>query len=542
MACKLVWRRGSGRQEWPLEGTVLKLGRDPANDIVIDSGDLSVSRFHARLEGDGRHWRIVDTRSRNHVRVNGEFIPAGEAGARLLRDGDTVLLGASVELRFLREEDAGVVLDERPQDPEASVLTRSAALGMDGVSTLIQAPGRLPDEAERALEQARQALRVVTEVGRRIAAVTPADEIVEAIVDLVFEVTPAERAALLLWDHDLQRLVPKLSRTRASHQAALMTISSSLVQQACDEGAVVQMDPRAGLTDSMLLQGLRSAVAVPLRGESRAVGVIYADTSQLHKAFDPFAVALLSALASHTAAALEQQRALRLAREEERKRQRLEQYLARSVVNRILASGVSSSGLTMRAEEAEVTVLFCDMAGFTARTEDMAPREVLALLNRCFSHMTEVIHEHEGTLDKYIGDCIMAVFGAPEPQPDHARRAALAALGLREAVRRINAAGAGVEVDFRIGLHSGRVIAGDVGHVARRDWTVLGSTVNIASRMESAVARPGQIVLTAETRAGLGPEFELAPVAVVKPPKGITRDFQAFELLGRREGPDGPRS
>jgi adenylate cyclase len=530
MAYKLVWRRESRRQEWPLEGACVRVGRDLANDVVIEDTSCSVSRFHARLDSDGRSWRVVDTRSSNRVRVNGDLIEPGDAGARALSDGDTLLLG-SVELRFLREQEAVVLDDAQGGD---SAVTRTLALTMEDVAALIEAPAALPREAEQAVERARKAVQVVTAVGSRIAAVTPVDDIIDAIVDLVFEVTPAERAALFLWDDEQRRLVSKLSRVRSTGDAASMTISRSLVREAFAEATVVQMDPAAYVSASMYSLGLRSAIAVPLLVESRPMGVIYADTSIFTGAFDGFGVALLSALASHTAIALEQQSALRHAREEERKRQRLEQYLARSVVNRILAAGPGAGGMGMGAEEAEVTVLFCDMAGFTARTEDMAPQDVLTLLNRCFSHMTEVIHEFEGTLDKYIGDCIMAVFGAPEPQPDHALRAACAALGLREAVERINAEGADVEVGFRIGMHSGKVIAGDVGHVTRRDWTVLGSTVNLASRMESSVAQPGQIVMTAETRAGLGDEFDVRPIEVAKAPKGITRGFQAFELIGLR--------
>lgn len=253
------------------------------------------------------------------------------------------------------------------------------------------------------------------------------------------------------------------------------------------------------------------------------------------RAFDGFSVALLSALANHAAIALEQSRLVRRVRQEERHRAKLERYLARGVVDRILASGESSPGFSMQAEDAEVTVLFCDMAGFTSKSEGLPPQEVLLLLNRYFSHMTEVILEHEGTLDKYIGDCIMAVFGAPEAQADHARRAALAALGMRDAIRQMNEGQEdAAKVQFRIGMHSGKVVAGDVGHVTRRDWTVLGSTVNLASRMESAVAQKDQIALTGDTRALLRDEFELRPIVVAKLPKGISRDFKAFELVGPR--------
>jgi adenylate cyclase len=314
-------------------------------------------------------------------------------------------------------------------------------------------------------------------------------------------------------------------------------VSETLVRRAFAEQVVVQMDPQGDLTTSMHDLRLRSAVAVPLVHEGRAAGVIYADTTLLAGAFDAFGIALLSALAGQTALALEQARLLRKVRDEERKRARLERYLARSVVDRILASGQTTSGFSMRAEEVEVTVLFCDMAGFTARAEGMAPHEVLLLLNHCFGRMTEAVQAEGGTVDKYIGDCLMAVFGAPEPQPDHPRRAARAALGIRAAIQAVNAEGPGFEVDFRIGLHSGRAVAGDVGHVARRDWTVLGSTVNLASRMESSVATPGQIVLTGETRAGLDErEFELRSIEV-PPLKGISRGLSAFELVGARARP-----
>jgi adenylate cyclase len=533
MAFKIVFRFREHREERMLLGSRVTIGRDPANDIVIDDPGRSLSRFHARLDFDGRYWRIVDTRSTNRVRVNGELIEPDEAAARVLADGDAILLGG-FEVHFLREAVDAVVLEDEAT-PGGNV-TLQTPLRLEDLSGLIAAPPstRLPQEAEEAIERARKALAVLGTIGGRIAAVTPVDDIIDTMVDLVFEATPAERAALFLWDEEAGRLVPKRTRTRSSGEAVTMAVSQSLVEQALAENAVVQMDAGAGLSVSMHSLRLRSAIAVPLAHDSRVVGVIYADTSLLTGAFDAFGVALLSALASHTAIALEQTRLLRKNRQEERWRMRLVQYLAPPVVDRILSGG-SSPNWGMRTEEVEVTVLFCDMAGFTARTENMEPHDVLVLLNRCFSRMTEVVQEQGGTVDKYIGDCLMAVFGAPFPQPDHPKRAVLASLGVRDAIRQINAEGDQVEVGFRMGMHSGRVVAGDVGHVTRRNWTVLGPTVNLASRMESSVAQPGQIVLTGETRAGLGEEFELRLIENVRPPKGITREFQAYELLGVRQ-------
>jgi adenylate cyclase len=537
LAHNLVFRRNGRRETRQLQAPTTRVGRDPASDIVIEDEGRSISRAHARFDFDGRNWRVVDTHSTNRVRVNGELIEPGEAGARLLSDGDSVLLGG-FELSFVREEAEAVVFE--PERRDAASTTRTAVGSAQDLSGFFTAPspGSLPLEAQDTLERARKALTVLSSVGQRIAAVTPVDDIIDAIVDLAFEATPAERAALFLWDDEAARLVPKRTRTRSGDGVGAMTVSETLVGQAFAEKAVVQLNPTVRLSDSMHRLRLRSGVAVPLVDRSRAVGVIYADSSLHEAAFDAFGVALLSALGSHAAIALEQARLIRKARQEERNRAKLEQYLAPRVVSRILASGETSPGFKMKADEVEVTILFCDMAGFTSRTEEMPPHDVLVLLNRCFSRMTEVVHAHEGTLDKYIGDCIMAVFGAPQPQPDHARRAALAALGLREAVQRINEAGAGVEVGFRIGIHSGRAVAGDVGHVTRRNWTVIGSTVNLASRLESAVARPGQIILSGETRAGLGPGFEVRPVKISRLPKGIKQRFQAYELVAFHEATD----
>jgi len=169
------------------------------------------------------------------------------------------------------------------------------------------------------------------------------------------------------------------------------------------------------------------------------------------------------------------------------------------------------------------------MVGFTSRAETLQPGVVMSMLNHYFGRMSDVIFENEGTLDKFIGDCLMAAFGAPLPQSDHAARAARAALGLRDAVRELNAA-AGESLGFRIGLNSGAAVAGDVGNSRRREWTVIGSTVNLASRTEG-MAQTDQILLTEFTRPLLGPEFEVRSVGARRP-KGLSRDIEMFELLG----------
>jgi class 3 adenylate cyclase len=148
-------------------------------------------------------------------------------------------------------------------------------------------------------------------------------------------------------------------------------------------------------------------------------------------------------------------------------------------------------------------VLFADIVGFTALAETLPPAEVAAMLNRFFSEMTEVIFAEEGTVDKFIGDAILAVFGAPVEQPDHARRAVRAAQAMRRAVARLNTAGAR-PLRVRYAINSGVAIAGDVGSARRREYTVLGDVVNTASRLE-ALAEPDQILVSRATYDKLHP-------------------------------------
>jgi adenylate cyclase len=213
-------------------------------------------------------------------------------------------------------------------------------------------------------------------------------------------------------------------------------------------------------------------------------------------------------------------------------RRRLERYHSPAVVDRI-AAGNAAEGEALVADERDVTVVFADVVGFTQRCEKMEPRAVAELLNQYFSVMTEAVFRREGTLDKFIGDCLMAVFGAPLEMKDHASRAAAAALDMREELAELNAAQPpDSRLEFRVGIHSGHVVAGDIGSVRRSDYTVLGATVNRAARLESMVAQPGQIVISERTFEALGPDFKTRPLGQ-HDLKGISGEVSCYELLGR---------
>lgn len=159
---------------------------------------------------------------------------------------------------------------------------------------------------------------------------------------------------------------------------------------------------------------------------------------------------------------------------------------------------------SMQASSRELTVMFCDMRGFTAMSETMEPVELQALLNDVFSRLTQIIRAHRGTIDKYMGDCVMAFWGAPVDTPEHADLATSAALGMVEAVRQINvehAARGLPQIGIGIGLNTGMMCVGDMGSDIRRSYTVIGDAVNLGSRLEGLSKTYGvEIVASDSTR------------------------------------------
>jgi adenylate cyclase len=165
---------------------------------------------------------------------------------------------------------------------------------------------------------------------------------------------------------------------------------------------------------------------------------------------------------------------------------------------------------------------------------------VAYLLNDYLSRMTDVIFKYEGTLDKYIGDAIMAVFGAPLDMPDHALRAIHAALEMRERLDEFNAERKdGHSIHIRIGINSGKAVAGEIGSINKKEYTVLGDTVNTASRLESGVARPGTIVIGENTHAAVKHLVRCRSLGRASL-KGKEREVEAYEVEGLLRAAETP--
>lgn len=213
-------------------------------------------------------------------------------------------------------------------------------------------------------------------------------------------------------------------------------------------------------------------------------------------------------------------------------RQAFARYLSPALVEEII---VHPERLKLGGEAKDVTVLFADLAGFTGLSEEMPPETLIQMLNDYFSTMTRVILARQGTVDKFIGDAVMAVWGAPVPMADHAVLACQAALEMQEAMRRLQESWRerGLpQLAVRIGLHSGRVLAGNVGSTERFDYTVMGDTVNLASRLEGVNKRYGTEILISEATFRQAADHLLVRELDRVQVKGRHQPVAIYDLLG----------
>jgi adenylate cyclase len=205
-------------------------------------------------------------------------------------------------------------------------------------------------------------------------------------------------------------------------------------------------------------------------------------------------------------------------------------YMSASVMEHLVSGKVSLGGETLT-----VTILFTDIRSFTTISEKMAPQALVGLLNEYFTEMVGIVMSEDGVVDKYIGDAIMCVFGAPVPKPDDAVRAVRAAVRMRTALVHLNerlaTRGLG-PLRTGIGIHTGEVVAGNIGSEARMEYTVIGDPVNVASRLESNTKDLGvNVLISDDTWELVKDHIDAQPVKELTV-KGRARPVMTYEVLG----------
>ena len=524
----------------------LTLGRSSECDLVLEHE--SVSRIHARFLRDGETWRIEDLGSKNGIRVN-----TLRVDSQVLRNGDRIDLGsARIDVEMGSQQAltgaARMVISDREAPAlhtevlELSELSSLLSGERSPEATLEQADpsnlsGENPDGPRR--ESAAKLMGIVSETAEALISCDTLDETLDRILSLVFQNVSAERGLICLYDEQTRQTEPKVMRTLEGIPEEPINISSNIVQHVLEKKQALivsdtQSDERFGSAESVIMMQIRSVMCAPLYREGRTAGFIYTDRQTSTTPFSLSDLHVLSALAMLSAVAIETAVLRDSIRHEQDLRARLARYSSPAVVEEILrASAPAVQG--MNAHERDVTVLFADLKGFTSMAEDMRSAEVIQILNRVFERLTEVVFDLNGTLDKFRGDGMMAFFGAPLSMPDHAARAVEAALRMQEALRDLNRSHRSLcDLRMRIGINSGAVVVGDIGSPDRKDYTVIGDVVNIASRLESSVAESEQVVVGESTWERVREQFRAEPLPSVRL-KGKQRDVEPYLILGRRE-------
>jgi adenylate cyclase len=534
---RLIYQDGDTPQAYTFTEGEVTIGRSPECQIVLK--DFGISRTHARLTADEDGVRIQDLKSKNGTQVNG--VPIVEAP---LKDGDRILLG-KFQIAFSKTLEGKVVLDEaKPLSEEAGTIIRSVGelskllsdTGQREAAGLAEKKASSPDVQD--VEKANRILKVLTKVAETLIAVRPVEEVLQQVMDIVFEHIPADRGFLML-SEDGGALTPMVVKHRNSNSSSegKISISKTIADRVTNDRVSIltsdaMVDPRFGAGDSIRFHGIRSAMCAPLWNQAHVIGIIHVDSPMLANCFTLNDLDLLTALANYAAVAVERARLNQKIVAEEKKRERLGRFLSPQVTARIIATSESQGVALGVPEVKDVSVLFSDIVGFTSMSEKMSPAAVSLLLNDYFSRMTDIIFKYEGTLDKYIGDAIMAVFGAPLDMPDHCVRSIKAALEMRDQLEAFNSEHKdGPTIRIRIGINSGKAMAGELGGINKKEYTVLGDTVNTASRLESSVAKPMTVVVGENTYQAAREFFEfksLGPATL----KGKSRTVEVYEVLG----------
>jgi adenylate cyclase len=380
------------------------------------------------------------------------------------------------------------------------------------------------DRVLEALQRKANILTELYEMSKTLGSVFDLNAIFAKATDIIFRATPADRVVALLADKCVSgdaedvELHPVATRARDEKleaHARKLTIGRTITRKVMKERvALLSQDAAADEqfagVDSIVSQGVRSTICAPMVAESGVHGALYADRLDPFSAFRPDDLELISAVASQTAIAVENARAHeRLAREEVA-RANYGRFLPEYVVKQILENPDSFKlGGVMQT----ITVLFADIRGFTRISEHASPEKIVHLLNKYFSAMTDIIFAHGGTLDKYLGDGLMALFGAPTATPKDAGNALSAAVAMQRRMMGINEelrAEGFSDIGVGMGLHTGEVTVGYIGSERRSEYTAIGDTVNTASRLESN-ALGGQILISDATAKAAHTRYQLKP-------------------------------
>ena len=501
-----------------LNKDVAIVGKLPSSDIELP--DSTVSRQHCKLVRMEGQFKLIDLHSTNGSYVNGQKVEE-----KLLAVGDHITIGRTI-LKFLATDKA-----ENYRD-----------IGDQRISMMV--PLADLDKAEKKHRIGTEASNLfarLTLLSKELIASPSLDDSFQKVGQLIFDFIKPEKVFIFSFDEKQNDLILKCSFSKKRKKDDTAHISKTIALKAIHEKVAIlssntRGDSRFDSSKSILMYGITSAISVPIWTKDSIYGLIYVDTTSFEKLFGEMDLEVLSMIANFSGLTIESFNSLEKLNRERKLRARLERYHSPAVVSRLLEMQDTPPEELMTYREAEASVLFMDIVDFTTLAERKTPVEVGVFLNNFFTEMTEIIFKFNGTLDKYIGDAIMAVFGVPIEFRHHAERAIYSALEMLDKLKDMNRhIPAEDRFRIRVGIHSGKLISGDFGSPKRLDYTVLGNTVNIASRLESSIASADEIVVSDSVYQATRDKFDF-DVLGEKKLQGISKSVKVYRVLRKKEG------
>lgn len=497
------------KRQWELqEGTRLTIGRAQDNQVRLD--DLRVSRRHAEIRMVSREqaelWNIS----------NGNLVLANERqitnAPHILCKGDRIKIINS-EFSVAWKDDAPLRYIDEPLSMGTTMVPASSSVSQLLTTTFNS--GQTKEDELKELRRKAEILAQLCEMSAALATVFDTGAILDYATEVVMNSIPADCCAALLSDPcGDPRPVSLRFRNAGDGQVQESTISRTAVRTAMEKRVMlsshdVRHDVDLNVSQSAVMQGIRSLACAPLVGREAVHGALYIDRRDVLETFTEVDTQLLAAVAAQAATAIEAANAYERMRREESARTAFARFMPEHIIKELVEN---PQKFQLGGTNRRVTVLFCDVRGFAKLAHRARPETIVDLLNILFTEMAAEIFKHHGTLNKYLGDGLMALFGAPVRGETDAVDAVAAAIGMQQRIKAVNmqlTAKQLPNVMLGIGINTGEATVGCIGAEQRLEYTAIGDTVNVASRIEG-IAKPGQILVTQESAEELGGRFPLS--------------------------------
>jgi adenylate cyclase len=521
---KLIVISGEERQEFEL-AAFNTIGRHPDNTIQIL--DRIISKEHAQIQraADGRYL-LRDLRS-----LNGTFMRGERIADHPLSDGDELTMG-STRIVFVDKPRVDDVLQRVTIAPG---LTESHIRGRIQANTGDFMPERQIAD-EKNLRRDYERLRIGHELARAVGSELDLDKLLPKILDKAFELVGADRGVILLMN-DKGDLQPRFVKTRGGKSDPNIVLSKTVMAEVTTNRAAVlssdaTMDARFSGAHSIIMQGIRSTMTLPLLHAGDLLGIMHLDSLFTSNAFTEKDLQICTGMAAQAAISIQNARLATRIEKEAQTRAQISRLIPPSVVEQVLKGELT---IEKGGRQTEVTMLFSDIRGFTTMSDGRPPQEIVNTLNEYFEVMVDILFKYSGTLDKFVGDEIIGLFGAPiaiDDAPYKAVACALAMLQALEEFNRTRAAENQAPIRIGVGINTGNVITGSIGSTRALQYTAIGDAMNVASRLVN-VAGSGEIIISEDTFRYVADRIEATALPPVKV-KGKADELKVFRVTGLR--------